>query len=389
VPFAAVIAFVRSRRGRGILAQMALVLVVGAIVYLAVSQAQSSIAKQGIRTGFAFLNNTAGFDIVQHLIPYSEESTFFDVLIVGLLNTVLVAVVGIVLATIIGLIVGIGSLSSNWLVSRMCVAYVETLRNVPLLLQIFFWYFAVLRALPGPADSVPDQGVYVTNRGLFLPWFDALPGSGLVFAAIAFGLICWIALGILSRNRRIAAGEGFDTWLTGPSLMALFGIGAAMATGFPFTPNLPQPTRFDFEGGLAILPELFSLIMALSLYTGSYIAEIVRAGIQGVAKGQTEAARSLGLSRAQALRLVIVPQALRQIIPPLTSTYLGLTKNSSLAVAIAYPDLVSVFAGTTLNQTGQAIEVLTITMLIYLSLSLITSLLMNSYNAQIAKTVQR
>jgi general L-amino acid transport system permease protein len=389
VPFTAVIAFVRSRRGRGILAQAMLVLAVGAILYLAAAQAQSSISKQGIRTGFAFLNETAGFDIIQHLIPYSETSTYFDVLIVGLLNTMLVAAAGIVLATIVGLIVGIGSLSSNWLVSRMCVAYVETLRNVPLLLQIFFWYFAVLRAVPGPRESLEFGGVYINNRGLFLPWFDALPGSGLVFAAIAFGLICWIGLAIWSRARRIAKGEGFETWLTGPMLMALFGLSAAIATGFPFKPNLPSLQGFSFDGGLTILPELFSLIMALSLYTGSYIAEIVRAGIQGVAKGQTEAARSLGLKRGQALRLVIIPQAMRQIIPPLTSTYLGLTKNSSLAVAIAYPDLVSVFAGTTLNQKGQAIEILAITMLIYLSLSLITSLLMNSYNAQIAKTGQR
>lgn len=389
MPFTAVIAFVRSRRGRGILAQVLLVAVVGAIVYFAVAQAQSSIAKQGIRTGFSFLNNTAGFDIIQHLVPYSEESTFFDVLLVGLLNTILVAVVGIVVATMVGLLVGIGSLSSNWLVSRMCLAYVETLRNIPLLLQIFFWYFAVLRAVPGPRESLEFAGVYVNNRGLFLPWFHALPGSELVFAAVAAGLLCWIGLALWSRARRVATGEGFDTWLIGPSLMALFGLGAAAATGFPFTPNLPALQGFSFEGGLTILPELFSLIMALSLYTGSYIAEIVRAGIQGVAKGQTEAARALGLKRGQALRLVIIPQAMRQIIPPLTSTYLGLTKNSSLAVAIAYPDLVSVFAGTTLNQTGQAIEVLTITMLIYLSLSLITSLLMNSYNAQIAKTGQR
>jgi general L-amino acid transport system permease protein len=385
----AIFAFIRSRRGRGILAQVLLVLVAGAIVYFAAAQAQSSIAKQGIRTGFSFLNNTAGFDIIQHLIPYSEGSTYFDVLIVGLLNTILVAVIGIVLATFIGLIVGIGSLSSNWLVSRMCIAYVETLRNIPLLLQIFFWYFAVLRAVPGPRESLEFGGVFINNRGLFLPWFDALPGSGLVFAAAGLGVLCWIGLALWSRARRIATGEGFNTWLTGFSLTALFALGAAVATGFPFKPNLPHLAGFGFEGGLTVLPELFSLIMALSLYTASYIAEIVRAGIQGVAKGQTEAARSLGLKRGQALRLVIVPQALRQIIPPLTSTYLGLTKNSSLAVAIAYPDLVSVFAGTTLNQTGQAIEVLTITMLIYLSLSLITSLLMNSYNAQIAKTGQR
>jgi general L-amino acid transport system permease protein len=385
----AIFAFVRSRRGRGFLAQVLLVLVVGAIVYLAYTQAQQSIAKQGIRTGFSFLNNTAGFDIIQHLVPYSEESTFFDVLVVGLLNTILVAVVGIALATVIGLIVGIGSLSSNWLVSRMCVAYVETLRNIPLLLQIFFWYFAVLRAVPGPRESLELGGVYINNRGLFLPWFDALPGSGLVFMAVGAGMLLWAALAIWSRQRRIATGEGVDTWLTGFSITALLGLAAAVSAGFPFKPNLPQLTGFSFEGGLTVLPELFSLIMALSLYTGSYIAEIVRAGIQGVAKGQTEAALSLGLKRGQALRLVIIPQALRQIIPPLTSTYLGLTKNSSLAVAIAYPDLVSVFAGTTLNQTGQAIEVLTITMLIYLSLSLVTSLLMNSYNAQIAKTGQR
>jgi general L-amino acid transport system permease protein len=386
---AAVFAFIRTRRGRGLLAQALLVLAVGALVFLAVAQAQSVIAAQGIRTGFGFLNNTAGFDIIQHLIPYSEESTFWDVLIVGILNTILVAVIGIALATVVGLVIGIGSLSQNWLISRMCIAYVETLRNIPLLLQIFFWYFAVLRAVPGPRESYELGGVYLNNRGLFLPWFTSGPGAGLVFAAIALGLVLWAAMSEWARRRRVETGIETPTALTGLSLTLLLALGAAVATGFPFAPNLPRLAGFSFEGGLTILPELFSLIMALALYTGSYIAEIVRAGIQGVAKGQTEAALSLGLKRGQALRLVIIPQALRQIIPPLTSTYLSLTKNSSLAVAIAYPDLVSVFAGTTLSQTGQAIEVLAITMLVYLTLSLITSLLMNSYNAQIAKTGQR
>jgi general L-amino acid transport system permease protein len=387
-PFA-LIAFVRSRRGRGYLAQAALIAVVVAIVALAAAQAQSAIAKQGIRTGFSFLGNTAGFDIIQHMIPYSEESTYFDVLIVGLLNTMLVAVVGIILATLVGLAVGVGSLSSNWLVSRLCLAYVETLRNVPLLLQIFFWYFAVLRAVPGPRESLSFAGIYVNNRGVFLPWFDALPGSGQVAWAAAAGVAIWIGLALWSRRRRIATGEGFPTFLTGLSVTALLMLAAAHHAGMPFAANRPVLQGFNFEGGLTILPELVSLILALALYTASYIAEIVRAGIQGVAKGQTEAALSLGLKRGQSLRLVIIPQALRQIIPPLTSTYLSLTKNSSLAVAIAYPDLVSVFAGTTLNQTGQAIEVLAITMGIYLTLSLLTSLAMNSYNAQIARTGQR
>lgn len=383
------VAFARSRRGRGVLAQMLLVAVIAALVYLAIVQAQSVIAKQGIRTGFNFLNNTAGFDIIQHLIPYSEQSTFFDVLIVGLLNTLVVSILGIVLATIAGLIIGVGSLSTNWLVSRMCVAYVETLRNIPLLLQIFFWYFAVLRAVPGPRESLGFAGIFLNNRGLIIPWFTTDPGAVWVFVAIGLGLMAWLILAIWARGRRIATGNRTPIAITGLSLTLLAGLSASIATGFPFALTLPELKGFNFEGGLTILPELFSLLIALSLYTATYIAEIVRAGILGVSKGQTEAALSLGLSRGQALRLVIVPQALRQIIPPLTSTYLSLTKNSSLAVAIAYPDLVSVFAGTTLTQTGQAIEVLSITMLVYLSLSLLTSVLMNAYNAQIAKTGQR
>jgi general L-amino acid transport system permease protein len=380
---------IRSRRTRGLIAQLALIVIVGLIVWGAVTQAQSAIARQSIATGFAFLNNTAGFDISQHLIPYTEESTYFDALIVGLLNTLLVAALGIVFATIIGFAVGLGSLSRNWLVAKLCEAYVETLRNVPVLLQIFFWYFAVLRAVPGPRESLALGSVYLNNRGLFLPWPEPLDGAQSVYTAFVLAIIVWAALAYVSASRRVQTGRGFPVFFYGLSATVALTVGAIFVTGVPFRWNIPHLTGFSFEGGAAILPELIALVFALSLYVASYIAENVRAGVLGVAKGQTEAALALGLSRFDTLRLVIVPQAMRQIIPPLTSQYLNLTKTSSLAVAIAYPDLVSVFAGTTLNQTGQAIEVLSITMLIYLALSLMTSFAMNLYNAQIARTGQR
>jgi len=377
----------RTRRARDWAFQAALIAGVLALIGVMAMNAVQTIARQHIATGFGFLDNTAGFDVVQALIPYDESSTYGRVLLVGVLNTLLVASIGIVLATVLGFIVGVAQLSSNWLVAKLARAYVEVLRNLPLLLQIFFWYFAVLRALPGPRESwgLGDL-VFLNNRGLYLP--APVAESGFVFVALAFlaGAVASIAMFVRAKRRREATGQvspvapGTAVLLIVPVLIV-----SALA-GFPLTFSVPSLSGFNFSGGLVVLPELMALVVALATYTASFIAEIVRAGIEGVARGQTEAAQAMGLSRGQTLRLVVVPQAMRQIIPPLTSQYLNLTKNSSLAVAIAYPDLVSVFAGTSLSQTGQAIEIIAITMAIYLTLSLLTSGFMNWYNARIALT---
>lgn len=377
----------RTRRARDWAFQAALIAGVLALVGVMAMNAVQTIARQHIATGFGFLDTTAGFDVVQALIPYDESSTYGRVLLVGVLNTLLVASIGIVLATVLGFIVGIAQLSSNWLVAKLARAYVEVLRNLPLLLQIFFWYFAVLRALPGPRESwgLGDL-VFLNNRGLYLP--APVAESGFVFVALAFlaGAAASIAMFVRAKRRREATGQVSPVAPGTAALLIVPVLIVSALVGFPLTFSVPSMSGFNFSGGFVVLPELMALVVALATYTASFIAEIVRAGIEGVARGQTEAAQAMGLSRGQTLRLVIVPQAMRQIIPPLTSQYLNLTKNSSLAVAIAYPDLVSVFAGTSLSQTGQAIEIIAITMAIYLTLSLLTSGFMNWYNARIALT---
>ena len=377
----------RTRRTRDVAFQAVLLLGVIALIAVLANNAIETIQRQRIATGFGFLDNTAGFDVIQTLIPYDETSTYGRVLLVGVLNTLLVASVGIIFATSLGFLVGIGQLSSNWLVARLCRAYVEILRNIPLLLQIFFWYFAVLRALPGPRESWGlAESVFLNNRGLYLPGAHAEPGFGVVLLALVSGIAATVWAASQAARRRELTGRADAVWPIGLALIAVPVLLASAALGFPVTFSLPHLSGFNFEGGTVVLPELMALTVALATYTASYIAEIVRAGIQGVARGQMEASQALGLPRGQTLRLVIVPQALRQIIPPLTSQYLNLTKNSSLAVAIAYPDLVSVFAGTSLSQTGQAIEIIAITMAVYLTISLITSAFMNWYNARVALT---
>ena len=377
----------RRVRAQDLLYQAVLLLAVVALLAGMAWNASSSLERQHIASGFGFLNNTAGFDIVQSLVRYDETSTYGRVLLVGVLNTLLVAVTGIILATMLGLLIGIGQLSSNWLFARLCRAYVEIVRNVPLLLQLFFWYFAVLRALPGPRESwsVFDW-TFLNNRGLYLP--RPLPEEPffLVVASFLVGVIASLFLVLRARRLREQTGDAPAMGAYVFALCVLPPLVVSAALQFPLSFSWPALAGFDFEGGFTVLPELIALVVALATYTASYIAEIVRAGIQGVSRGQSEASNALGLTRTQSLRQVIIPQALRQIIPPLTSQYLNLTKNSSLAVAIAYPDLVSVFAGTSLNQTGQAIEIIAITMLVYLTFSLLTSAAMNWYNSRVSLT---
>ena len=346
--------------------------------------AKANLDAQKIASGFGFLDNTAGFGINQSLIPYSESDTYGRVFFVGLLNTLLVAAIGIVLATILGFLVGIARLSRNWLVARLAGGYVELIRNLPLLFQILFWYLAVLGTLPAPRQSISLFGeIFLNNRGIILPAPVAGEGAGAVIAVFALSVIATIALRLWAKRRQIRTGRQFPLFWSGLVLVAGPPLIALVVMGFPIGFERPELRGFNFVGGVRLLPEFVALLLALTTYTAAFIAEVVRAGVLAVPRGQTEAAFALGLRRGLTLRLIVVPQALRVIVPPLTNQYLNLTKNSSLAVAVGYPDLFAVFAGTTLHQTGQAIEIIAITMAVYLAISLFTSALMNWYNAHI------
>lgn len=353
--------------------------------YTIINNALNNLDARGIATGFGFLNQEAGFGIGLTLIEYDETYSYGRTFIIGLLNTALVSVLGIILATVIGFTMGVARLSSNWLVSRLAAVYIETFRNIPLLLQIFFWYFAVLQALPSPRQSLSlGEAIFLNVRGLYFPAPEMEPGSGFVIAALIFGVIASFLINVWANNKQRLTGQQTPMGRIALGLVVGLPLIVYFLAGMPISLNYPELKGFNFQGGISIIPELAALLLALSVYTASFIAEIVRSGINAVSHGQTEAAMSLGLPRAKTLKLVVIPQALRIIIPPLTSQYLNLTKNSSLAMAIGYPDLVSVFAGTTLNQTGQAIEIIAMTMGVYLTLSLITSALMNLYNRKVA-----
>ncbi|OCH04898.1 amino acid ABC transporter permease [Aliivibrio fischeri] len=370
---------------RAILFQVIAVAALVFFFYTIVNNALSNLESRGIATGLGFLDQEAGFGIGLSLVEYDETYSYGRTFVVGLLNTALVSVLGILFATVLGFTIGIARLSSNWLVSRCAAVYIETFRNIPLLLQIFFWYFAVLQALPSPRQSLSlGESVFLNVRGLFFPSPIFEEGSNLIGIAVIAAIIFILFLSKWAKNKQRLTGQ--QTPVLRYSLLALFGLPtlAYFISGMPISIEYPELKGFNFRGGISIIPELAALVVALSVYTASFIAEIVRSGINAVSHGQTEAAMALGLPRKRTLKLVVIPQAMRIIIPPLTSQYLNLTKNSSLAMAIGYPDLVSVFAGTTLNQTGQAIEIITMTMAVYLTLSLLTSFLMNIYNSKVA-----
>jgi general L-amino acid transport system permease protein len=346
--------------------------------------AKANLDAQKITSGFGFLENTAGFAVNQSLIPYNESDTYGRVFVVGLLNTLLVAGIGIVLATILGFAIGIARLSPNWLVARLAGGYVELIRNLPLLFQILFWYLAVLGALPPPRQSISLFGeIFLNNRGIIVPAPVAGKGAGLVLAVFAASVAATLALRVWARRLQIRTGRQMPLLWNCLALLIVPALIALIATGWPIGFEAPELRGFNFVGGIRLLPEFVALLVALTTYTAAFIAEIVRAGLLAVPRGQSEAASALGLRRGLTLHLIVVPQALRVIVPPLTNQYLNLTKNSSLAVAVGYPDLFAVFAGTTLHQTGQAIEIIAMTMAVYLAISLITSGLMNWYNAHI------
>ena len=357
-----------------------LIMVILGIYYIVQNTAQNMVAR-GLASGFNFLGVESQFDIQMTLIEYSPTSTYFDAFIVGLLNTLLVAGIGILFATIIGFAFGIMRLSSNWLIAKIAESYIEIIRNIPLLLQIFFWYFAVLRALPKPKQSFEFMdSIFLNNRGLFVPDPNVGEGSSILFYLFWLSIIISIGIFVWAKNRQNKTGKTFPAFFTSMALiLGTFTVTLA-ALGFPISFEYPELKGFNYKGGMKLIPELVALAFALAMYTAAFIAEVVRAGIQSVSKGQTEAARSVGLKEGLVLRLIIIPQALRVIVPPLTNQYLNLTKNSSLAAAIAYPDLVLVFAGTALMQTGQAIEIIGMVMGVYLFLSLFTSVVMNLFN---------
>jgi general L-amino acid transport system permease protein len=379
------VAFYNDPRVRSATYQVLLCVIVGLLVYSAVSNAVDNLHRAHIASGFGFWNQTAGFDISQTLFAYSAAtSTYGQAFWIGLLNTLLVAVIGIVIATILGFAVGIARLSSNWLLVKAATVYVETIRNIPLLLQLLFWYNAVLKALPDIRDSHRFFGSYLNNRGLFVPEPIPDPGFGFVEIALIVGIVGAFAFYVWARKRQMETGQQAPVVRVALGLVIGLPLIVYVAAGMPMHLDHPQLGRFNLNGGLALQPEFVALLLGISIYTAAFISEVVRAGILAVSRGQTEAAYSLGMRPRPTLRLIIIPQAMRVIIPPLTSQYLNLTKNSSLAVAIGYPDLVQVFTGTVLNQTGQAVEVVAITMLVYLSISLITSLAMNIYNSRVA-----
>ena len=351
--------------------------------------AQVNMENRGITFGYGFLSQESSFDVQFSLIEYDGSHSYFRAYLVGLLNTILVSVIGIIFATIIGVVVGIARLSSNYLIERTAAIYVEFFRNIPLLLQIFFWYFAALRALPLPEKAEPMFGVFfLTIKGFFVPAFVWNNLDIFIYSVIA-AIIAIVFVRLYAKKKQ--ENQGIQTPVLSISiglliilpLLSFFLGGVDASVEIPVIKQLSQ-TSFTYEGGLKLPPELISLALALSLYTATFIAECVRAGVQGVSKGQKEAAASIGLTPNQVLKLVVMPQALRIIIPPTTNQYLNLTKNSSLAAAIAYPDLVLVFAGTALMQTGRAIEIVSITMLTYLTLSITISIFMNWYNKKIA-----
>jgi general L-amino acid transport system permease protein len=371
----------RNQKVRGILFQLLTVIGLVAFLWYIGANTVANIEQRGIKTGFEFLEGTAGFGIDESPIAYSESDTHGRVFLVGLSNTLIIGVVGIVLSTILGLIIGVLRLSNNWLVRKLAAAYIDIFRNIPILLQILFWYNVVLKSLPSPRQSLEFiGGVFINNRGLYIPQpeLNITTISVLLSFLLVFVIIFFVNR--WAKKRQEETGQDFPVLLVALGLFIILPILAYVFSGANFNFEYPALKGFNFSGGKAISPEFLALTFALTIYTATFIAEAVRSGIEAVSKGQKEAAASLALSNYQALKLVILPQAIRIAIPPTINQYLNLVKNSSLATAIGYPEIVTVFAGTSLNQVGQAIEIIAITMLVYLTISLVVSAILNWFN---------
>ncbi|MBO6826631.1 MAG: amino acid ABC transporter permease [Sneathiella sp.] len=377
----------RDPKVRALFFQILVIVTFLAFVYYIADNTITNLEKRGIASGFDFLSQNSGFDIgIVLFVDYNAQtSTHGDVLLIGIINTLAVSLSGIVLATIIGFVFGVLRLSNNWLVNKIASVYIEVVRNIPLLVQLLFWYLAVLLELPNVRESAKiGESIALNNRGLYFPSIVPEAGFWLIPVAFAVGIIATIFVSRWAHKRQDETGQPFPVISTGFGLILGLPIVAALVMGLPFGFEYPAMGRFNISGGWVVKPEFMALFLGLSIYTGGFIAEIVRSGINAVSHGQTEAANSLGIKPNITMRLIIIPQALRVIIPPLTSQYLNLTKNSSLATAIGYSEIVAIFAGTSLNQTGQAIEIIALTMLFYLTISLIISVFMNWYNSRIA-----
>lgn len=376
--------FLNDPRVRGLFYQIIVFVIVVGFIYWIIGNTIANLQRANIASGFGFLKGRAGFDVGQSLIPYTSDSTYGRALLVGLVNTLYVAFLGIILASFLGFVVGVGRLSQNWLIRKICTIYVEIFRNIPPLLVIFFWYFGVLSVLPQARESLSlPLGSYINNRGLVFPAPVWGANAGLIVVALVVAIIGAFVVARAARNRQMATGQIFPAFRVNLALIIGLPLLAFLVTGMPLSFDYPKLGTFNLTGGALIKPEFLSLFLALSFYTASFIAETVRGGVLAVSRGQSEAAAALGLRPRQIMRLIVAPQALRVIIPPLSSQYLNLIKNSSLAIAIGYPDLMAV-GGTILNQTGQSVEVVAIWMIIYLGISLMTSLLMNWFNAKMA-----
>ncbi|HEV2957467.1 MAG TPA: ABC transporter permease subunit [Xanthobacteraceae bacterium] len=385
----AVPAFLNNRRVRDVLWQIAVFAAVAGLLAYFVRNASDNMAKAGIASGFDFLGRTAGIELPFLLTGYTAQSSILELLWAGIVNTMAVSLVAILAATVLGFVIGIARLSRNWLLSNLAGAYVEVVRNIPVLFFVLFWYFAVIAALPGPREAIGIFSVaFLSNRGLTVP--TPLAGGAFAFAALAIliAIAAQIAVAAWARRRRARTGRGFPTGGSGAVLVVGVPL-VALAAAVAATPwDVPVLRGFNYRGGFVLVPEFVALVAALATYAAAFIAEIVRGGILAVPKGQVEAARALGLGPGQVLRLVVIPQALRVIVPPLTSQYLNVLKNSSLGAAIGFPELMNVFVGSALNITGQAVEIIAVTLAIYLAIGLAVSALMNWYNARIALVTQ-
>lgn len=378
-------AFYNNPANRALIYQALLMFGLGYFFYVIISNTLANMEARGIKSGFDFLWGTAGFDILMSLVDYDATHTYGKTFIVGLLNTILVSIIGIMLSTIIGFIMGVAHFSHNWLIRKIALVYVETFRNIPLLLQIFFWYFAVLSALPSARQSLSiGEAIFLNVRGLYLPDLIGEAGSNIVYGAIVVAIIAIFFLHRWARKRQEDTGQQFPVFYTSIGIFLALPLLALLITGIPFHWEYPVLKGFNYAGGITVIPELMALALSLSIYTGAFIAEAVRAGVQSVPHGQTEAARALGMKPKQIMNLIIVPQAMRVIVPLLNSEYQSLVKNSTLATAIGYPDLFTVFVGTTLNQTGQAIEIVFMTMAVYFVFNMMISVFMNLFNKKVA-----
>lgn len=375
------LALLRNQKVRGMIFQLLTILGVVAFLWYIGLNTTHNIEQRGIKTGFEFLNGTAGFGIGESPISFQESDTHARVFLVGLLNTLIIGFVGIIFSTILGLFIGIMRLSDNWLIKKLAATYIDIFRNIPILLQILFWYNMVIAILPAPRQSIDFFGsVFLNNRGFLIPQAAMNSTTISVIISLIVAFISLIFLNKWANKRKEETGQDFPIVLFGFAILISFPVLAYFVGGANFNFDYPEFKSFNFRGGKSISPEFLALTFALVIYTATFIAEAVRSGIEAVSTGQKEAATSLGLSSYQALKLVVLPQAVRIAIPPIINQYLNLVKNSSLAAAIGYPEIVSVFAGTSLNQVGQAIEIISITMLVYLVISLVVSALLNWFN---------